>query len=191
MCCSARPGGSAHGKPIRRTERIADTDFSIVTQFQAEFRGVAEYYQLAFNRHRLGLLKYVMERSLVKTLARKYRIRAAQVYRRYRAVLSTEHGPRRDLRVTVDRDGRRPPLVAEWGAISLARRHATASQRRSAPHLERPPVRSRSTAPAGHLRTRRIGQTGRGASRPCPQRPQPQRAAATTRMGRAHGFTPP
>ena len=109
------------GKPIRRTERIADTDFSIVTQFQAEFRGVAEYYQLAFNRHRLGLLKYVMERSLVKTLARKYRIRAAQVYRRYRAVLSTEHGPRRGLRVTVDRDGGRPPLVAEWGGISLAR----------------------------------------------------------------------
>jgi group II intron reverse transcriptase/maturase len=110
-----------HGKPIRRTERIVDTDFSIVAQFQAEFRGVAEYYRLAFNRHRLVLLKYVMERSLVKTLARKYRIRVAQVYRRYRAVLSTEHGPRRGLRVTVDRDGGRPPLVAEWGGISLAR----------------------------------------------------------------------
>jgi hypothetical protein len=76
-----------HGKPVRRTERIVDTDFSIVTQFQAEFRGVAEYYRLAFNRHRLGRLKYVMERSLTKTLARKYRIRVAQVYRRYRAVL--------------------------------------------------------------------------------------------------------
>ena len=110
-----------HGRPIRRTERIVDTDFSIVAQFQAEFRGVAEYCRLAFNRHRLGLLKYVMEQSLAKTLARKYRIRVAQVYRRYRAVLSTEHGPRRGLRVTVDRDGGRPPLVAEWGGISLAR----------------------------------------------------------------------
>jgi group II intron reverse transcriptase/maturase len=110
-----------HGKPIRRTERIVDTDFSIVTQFQAEFRGVAEYYRLAFNRHRLGRLKYVMERSLTKTLARKYRTRVAQVYRRYHAVLDTEHGPRRGLRVTVDRDGGRPPLVAQWGGISLAR----------------------------------------------------------------------
>jgi hypothetical protein len=27
-----------------------------VAQFQAEFRGVAEYYRLAFNRHRLGPL---------------------------------------------------------------------------------------------------------------------------------------
>jgi hypothetical protein len=110
-----------HGKPIRRTERIVDTDFSIVTQFQAEFRGVAEYYRLAFNRHRLGRLKYVMERSLTKTLARKYRTRVAQVYHRYHAVLDTEHGPRRGLRVTVDRDGGKPPLVAQWGGISLAR----------------------------------------------------------------------
>jgi hypothetical protein len=110
-----------HGKPIRRTERTVDTDFSIVAQFQAEFRGVAEYYRLAFNRHRLGRLKYVMERSLTKTLARKYRIRVAQVYRRYRAVLDTEHGPRRGLQVTVNRDGGRSPLVARWGGVSLAR----------------------------------------------------------------------
>ena len=108
------------GKPIRRTERIADTDFSIVAQFQAEFRGVAEYYRLAFNRHRLGKLKYVMERSLVKTLARKYRTTSGQVYRHYRAVLATEHGPRRGLQVTVPRDGKKP-LVAQWGGISLAR----------------------------------------------------------------------
>ncbi len=110
-----------HGKPIRRTERIVDTDFSIVAQFQAEFRGVAEYYRLAFNRHQLGRLKYVMERSLTKTLARKYRIRVPQVYRRYRAVLDTEHGPRSGLQVTVNRDGGRPPLVAQWGGVSLAR----------------------------------------------------------------------
>lgn len=58
-----------HGAPIRRTERTVDTAFSIVAQFQAEYRGVAEYYKLAFNRHRLGRLHYVLERSLTKTLA--------------------------------------------------------------------------------------------------------------------------
>jgi group II intron reverse transcriptase/maturase len=110
-----------HGKPIRRTERTVDTDLSVVVQFQAEFRGVAQYYKLAFNRHRLGRLKYAMERSLTKTLARKYRISVPQVYRRYRAVLQTEHGPRRGLQVTVHRDGGRAPLVAQWGGISLAR----------------------------------------------------------------------
>jgi len=110
-----------HGKPIRRTERTVDTDFSIVAQFQAEFRGVAEYYRLAYNRHRLGHLKRVMESSLTKTLARKFRISVPMVYRRYRAVLATENGPRRGLRVTVERGDGRPPLVAQWGGISLAR----------------------------------------------------------------------
>ena len=62
-----------------------------------------------------------MERSLTKTLARKYRIRVTQVYRRYRAVLDTEHGPRRGLQVTVHRDGGRAPLVTQWGGVSLAR----------------------------------------------------------------------
>ncbi|WP_405958774.1 group II intron reverse transcriptase/maturase [Streptomyces phaeochromogenes] len=51
---------------------------------QAEFRGIAGYYQLAFNLHHLGRLKHVMERSSVKTLARKYRVCVSKVYRRYR-----------------------------------------------------------------------------------------------------------
>jgi group II intron reverse transcriptase/maturase len=110
-----------HGRPIRRTERTVNSDFSIVAQYQAEFRGIAGYYQLAFNLHRLDRLKYVMQRSLVKTLARKYRVRTSQVYRRYRAVLHTDHGPRRGLQVTVERAGK-PPLVAQWGGISLARK---------------------------------------------------------------------
>ena len=82
-----------HGRPIRRTERMVNSDFSIVAQYQAEFRGIAGYYQLAFNVHRLGRLKYVMQRSLVKTLARKYRVRVSRIYQRYRTVLKTAQGP--------------------------------------------------------------------------------------------------
>jgi group II intron reverse transcriptase/maturase len=111
-----------HGAPIRRTERIVDTDFSIIAQYQAEYRGVVEYYQLAFNRHRFGRLRYVMERSLTKTLARKYRISVSRVYRRYRAMLQTPNGPRKGLQVTIERTNGRPPLVAQWGGISLARK---------------------------------------------------------------------
>ena len=110
-----------HGRPIRRTERMVNSDFSIIAQYQAEFRGIAGYYQLAFNLHRLGKLKYVMQRSLVKTLARKFRIRVPRVYQRYRAVLHTDRGPRKGLRVIIERDRGRAPLTAEWGGISLAR----------------------------------------------------------------------
>jgi group II intron reverse transcriptase/maturase len=110
------------GRPIRRTERTVNSDFSIVAQYQAEFRGIAGYYQLAFNLHRLHKLKYVMQRSLVTTLAHKFRIRVPQVYRRYRAVLHTDRGPRAGLQVVIERDRGRKPLVARWGGISLARK---------------------------------------------------------------------
>lgn len=110
------------GRPIRRTERTVNSDFSILAQYQAEFRGIAGYYQLAFNLHRLHKLKYVMQRSLVKTLARKFRLRVPQVYRRYRAVLHTDRGPRAGLQVVIERDRGRKPLVAQWGGISLARK---------------------------------------------------------------------
>ncbi|MFD9633349.1 HNH endonuclease [Streptomyces violascens] len=110
------------GKPIHRTERMTDSDFSIIAQYQAEYRGVVNYYQLAINRHPFEWLKYVMQCSLTKTLAHKYRISVPEVYRRYRAVLATDRGPRAGLRVTIERGNDRKPLVAEWGGISLARK---------------------------------------------------------------------
>jgi hypothetical protein len=113
-----------HGKPIHRAERMTDTDFSIIAQYQAEYRGVVEYYQLAHNRHRFTRLKYVMERSLVKTLANKYRISGRRVLKRYRAVLRTENGPRTGLRVVIDRGPDKKPLIAQWGGISLRRKTA-------------------------------------------------------------------
>ncbi|MGW3942490.1 HNH endonuclease [Streptomyces phaeochromogenes] len=108
-----------HGRPVRRTERTVNNDFSIVAQYQAEFRGIAGYYQLAFNLHRLGRLKYMMQRSLVKTLARKYRARVPRIHERYRTVLKTDQGPRRGLEVTVERGEGRKLLVAQWGGVSL------------------------------------------------------------------------
>jgi group II intron reverse transcriptase/maturase len=110
------------GKPVALLGRVHDTDFQIVTRYQAEFRGIAEYYQLAYNRHRLGLLRWVMERSLTKTLGHKHKISVNKVWRRYRATWQTAAGPRRGLQVTVDRGAGKKPLVARWGGVSLARR---------------------------------------------------------------------
>ena len=108
------------GKPNHRKERIDDTVYSIIAQYQQEFRGLAEYYQLAGNRYQLNRFKWVMERSLVATLARKLRITVSQVYDRYQTTIQTANGPRKGLEVTVAREGKRP-LIARWGGISLAR----------------------------------------------------------------------
>jgi AI2M/AI1M-like HNH endonuclease/type II intron maturase len=112
------------GKPAAILDRAHDSNFRIVARYQAEFRGIAEYYQLAYNRHRLGSLRYVMERSMTKTLGHKNKLSVSKVWNRHRATWQTAAGPRRGLQVTVERGAGKKPLVARWGGISLARRTA-------------------------------------------------------------------
>jgi group II intron reverse transcriptase/maturase len=110
-----------NGKPIHRRERSHESDYTIVTSYQQEYRGLVEYYRLASNLRQFGTLKWVMSRSLVQTLANKRRCRMSQVRRRYGTTLPTAHGPRQGLRVVVERGGGKKPLVANWGGISLRR----------------------------------------------------------------------
>jgi group II intron reverse transcriptase/maturase len=111
----------AHGKPVHRPELCNDAAFTIVAQYQAEYRGVVGYYRMAHNLRTLGRLKWAMETSLTKTLASKLRTSVARVYRRYHATATTAAGTTtKVLRVVVERQGRRP-LVATWGGIPLAR----------------------------------------------------------------------
>src|SRR5918992_4466396 len=60
-----------HGKPERRTQLINEDDHTIVSTYGAEWRGIVQYYLLAGNVHRLYRLHWVMETSLLKTLANK------------------------------------------------------------------------------------------------------------------------
>ena len=109
-----------NGKPVHRGERLHDAPFSIVSQYQAEFRGVVNYYRRASNLGALNHLRWVMELSLAKTLATKLKISVAQAFKRYRTTIQTDNGPRKVLMVKVDRPGKQP-LVTHWGGISLAR----------------------------------------------------------------------
>lgn len=110
------------GKPAAMLDRAHDTNFRIVSRYQSEFRGIAEFYQLAYNRHRLGSLRYVMERSMTKTLGHKNKVSVNKVWNRHRATWQTPAGHRRGLQVTIERGAGKKPLVARWGGISLARR---------------------------------------------------------------------
>jgi group II intron reverse transcriptase/maturase len=125
------------GKPAAMLDRARDSNFRIVARYQAEFRGIAEYYQLAYNRHRLGSLRYVMERSLTKTLGHKNKVSVTKVWRRHRATWQTPAGPRRGLQVTVERGAGSKPLVARWGGVSLARRTTKATLRDELPEIWR------------------------------------------------------
>ena len=110
-----------HGKPVHRPEMEHDSLYSIVRHYQQEYRGVVEYYQLAYDRYRFNRLKWIMSTSLAKTLGHKLRLSVQQVWNRYGTFTTTSSGTYRVLRVTVDREGKQVPLVAHWGGISLAR----------------------------------------------------------------------
>jgi Type II intron maturase len=85
----------AHAKPIHRPERLRDSVFSIVSDYQAEYRGIVQYYQLAHNLHVLGRLRWVMAQSLAKTLAHKLRITVRRAVKRFQATIETPAGPRK------------------------------------------------------------------------------------------------
>jgi group II intron reverse transcriptase/maturase len=108
------------GKPIDRTELLNDSALSIVAKYDAEYRGIVQYYRMAYNLAKLDTLRWIMETSLTKTLAHKYKVSVAQIYRRHQVTTVTERGPRKVLEVRVERDGKEP-LVATWGKISLVR----------------------------------------------------------------------
>lgn len=108
-----------HGKPVHRGRWVENSVYSLFMQYQQEYRGLVEYYRLAYNlATAFPRLKWVMEQSLAKTLAKKFRVSVRTIYRRYRTTVTLDTGTYRVLQTTVDRPGR-PPLVARWGGIPL------------------------------------------------------------------------
>jgi group II intron reverse transcriptase/maturase len=106
------------GKPTHRAELLNESDFTIIATYQLEYRGLVNYYRMAYNLHTLSKLKWVMEQSLTKTLASKYKISVSKVYKKYKAELDVEGKKYKGLQVTVPREGKKP-LVATWGGIPL------------------------------------------------------------------------
>ncbi|SEG94690.1 Type II intron maturase [Nonomuraea solani] len=121
-----------HGNPERRTELMNFDDHTIISTYGAQYRGIVQYYLLAGDVHRLNRLRWVMQTSLLKTLAAKHRSTVSKTARRYRDKIPTPHGPRTCIQVSIDRGNGRKPLVARFGGIPLKRQ-------RMAVLIDRPP----------------------------------------------------
>jgi len=106
------------GKPRHRTERMKESDYTILADYQSEYRGMVNYWAMAYNLPRLRKLRWVMEQSLTKTLANKFKMSVSEVYRKYHATTTVNQRTYKVLRVTVERKGKEP-LVAQWGGIPL------------------------------------------------------------------------
>ena len=64
--------GSEKWKPIHRGFLTNKSDIDIITRFNAEIRGLYNYYKLAYNATVIQKFAYIMEYSMYKTFARKY-----------------------------------------------------------------------------------------------------------------------
>ncbi len=107
-------------KAIHRTWWENESDYAIVMTYQLEYRGLANYYRLAYNMTSLAKLKWVMETSLTKTLASKHKMSVPKVYENYEVKLKVDGKEYKGLQVIVPKpDKSKKPLIATWGGISL------------------------------------------------------------------------
>ena len=107
-------------KVMPRTELLNESDYTIISTYQLEFQGIANYYQLAYNMHTLHYLRWVMDQSLTKTLARKHHTSVQHICDQYKAELLVDGVIYKGLRVIVPRDGK-TPLVAYVAESLVAR----------------------------------------------------------------------
>lgn len=80
-----------------------------------------QYYALAQNVRHLSKLHWVMQTSLLKTLANKHKTFKRKMLAKYQTTCQTPEGKiLKCLEVRVERDKeKKPPLVARFGGISL------------------------------------------------------------------------
>jgi group II intron reverse transcriptase/maturase len=122
----------ARGRPACRNPLLREDDYTIVAKYGAEYRGIVQYYLLAGDVQRLHRLRWVMETSMLKTLARKHRSSVSKIAAKHKVKIMTAYGPRTCFQATLARDSRNP-LVARFGGIPL-RRHKTATLLDRQPH---------------------------------------------------------
>lgn len=70
-------------EPIARKYLYSCTDLEILTAFNAELRGICNYYALASNYNRLCYFAYFMEYSCLKTIAGKHKTTARKIISKY------------------------------------------------------------------------------------------------------------
>jgi group II intron reverse transcriptase/maturase len=125
------------GKPARRTPIINRDDYHIVATYGAEYRGIVQYYLLAGDVFRLHRLHWVMQTSLLRTLASKHRSTVTKMAAKHRAKITTPLGLRTCYEAIVERTSRKP-LVARFGGIPLARQKTAAIDDRTPQGLPQP-----------------------------------------------------
>lgn len=70
--------------PVHRKSLLRLTDLETVSAYNAELRGICNYYQLASNFHKLNYFTYLMEYSCLKTLAARHKCTMAKIRKTFK-----------------------------------------------------------------------------------------------------------
>ena len=79
--------GSEKWHPIHRGKLVNKEDFGIISQYNAEIRGLYNYYSLAHNATVISKFAHIMEYSMYRTFANKYKTSMSRIIRKY-----SDHG---------------------------------------------------------------------------------------------------
>lgn len=76
--------GKEQYKPGHRSYLIDNDDLEILERYDLEIRGAYNYYLLANNCHTLHKSKYIMEYSMYRTFATKYKSTVVKICKKYK-----------------------------------------------------------------------------------------------------------
>jgi group II intron reverse transcriptase/maturase len=116
---------TVNGKPIHRKELTRNSVAEILLQYQTEYRGLVNFYQYAEDIHQLNSLKFIMEQSMMKTIASKLKISVSQAYRKYQTTTMVDGYAYKTLAVTLATGTGTQTFT--WGGIPLRRHHGRIS----------------------------------------------------------------
>ena len=111
---------TVNGKPVHRKELTETSDFNIIATYQAEYRGLAEYYKMAHNLEGLNKLKWIMTSALLKTLAHKHKSSVAKMKKKHQDTIVKGGKSYNVLQVVIEREGKEP-LKTHFGGVPLKR----------------------------------------------------------------------
>lgn len=112
------------GKPAHNAKLLADSDFDIITRYNSELTGLTNYYQMAINVSGLHEVRWIMEQSLIKTLASKHQQSCNWVYRKHRT--KSPEGLV-CIETRIEREGKKP-LIARFGGLPIRYKRFSTSE---------------------------------------------------------------
>ena len=111
------------GHITHMNSRIFENDFDIVSMFQAEFRGIVQYYKFARNQDRLNYLKWIIETSMLKTLAAKHKCTVMNIVNKYKSTITIDGTTYKTIEVAIKSNNGKV-YKAHFGGIPLVRKIA-------------------------------------------------------------------